>query len=289
MTCGIYKITNKINNKIYIGLSKNIEHRWNLHIKESKNEKYPQFNYSIHKAFRKYGLENFSFEIIEITDEEKLFEREIYWISFYDSYNNGYNETFGGDSGPSMPGEKNPNSKLTKQDIIEIRKLVLQCYPQQKAYMFFADKISFRQFQRIWRGESWKDIMPDAVDFVKTKTYLNTIRKNAQMESYSNKQKSIWKDISEKKKQGLSRAEVYKEYQNIYTQSGFDSIWYKTKENTKSLTKKVVKLDKETLVELQTYNSLAEAAKSNGCDSSSISKVCNGKKKSCGGYKWRYD
>ena len=71
MSCGIYKITNNINNKIYIGCSKNIEHRWLAHKSESILENNQQYNYSIHKAFRKYGLDNFSFEIIEELPEEK--------------------------------------------------------------------------------------------------------------------------------------------------------------------------------------------------------------------------
>ena len=66
-----------------------------------------------------------SFEIIELTSKEKLFEREKYWIEYYDSYNNGYNETKGGEGGPSLPGEKNPNSSLTEQEVQNIRTLLL--------------------------------------------------------------------------------------------------------------------------------------------------------------------
>lgn len=45
-------------------------------------------------------------------------KREIYWISYFDSYNKGYNETIGGDSGPIRYGEENGNSKLNEKDII---------------------------------------------------------------------------------------------------------------------------------------------------------------------------
>ena len=44
----------------------------------------------------KYGLNNFALEIIEECAQDKLDEREVYWIEYYDSYHNGYNETFGG-------------------------------------------------------------------------------------------------------------------------------------------------------------------------------------------------
>ena len=161
--CGIYKITNLINNKIYIGCSKDIEHRWVAHKSEAALEHNIQYNYSIHKAFRKYGLNNFSFEIIELAPESELFNREKYWINFYNSYNNGYNETKGGDSGPSMPGEKNPNSKLKEADIISIRQMILSGKMLSEVYPLYADKISKRGFEHIWRGESWKNILPEAI------------------------------------------------------------------------------------------------------------------------------
>ena len=94
MSCGIYKITNLINGHSYIGESINIERRW----KEHKSIPYKA---SIYDAFQKYGIENFSFEIIEECSIEEFFEREKYWISFYDTYKNGYNMTKGGEGGPA--------------------------------------------------------------------------------------------------------------------------------------------------------------------------------------------
>ena len=93
----IYKITNLINNKCYIGQTiKNIEERWNRHKRDAFNKKNYNYNYPLYKAFRKYGLENFSFEIIEECNISELNEKEIYWIQYYDSYKNGYNQTTGG-------------------------------------------------------------------------------------------------------------------------------------------------------------------------------------------------
>lgn len=88
---GIYKITNLINNRIYIGQSTNIQSRWEEHKFYSSNE-----HTALQAAFKKYGVSNFSFEVIEECSKEQLDEREIYWIKFYDSYNNGYNLTKGG-------------------------------------------------------------------------------------------------------------------------------------------------------------------------------------------------
>lgn len=101
MSCGIYKITNLINNKVYIGQSVNIEKRIISHKNTGFNPKNSSYDYPLYKAIRKYGLENFSFEIIEELNKDLLNDREKYWISYYNSNNKnfGYNQTDGGDTG----------------------------------------------------------------------------------------------------------------------------------------------------------------------------------------------
>lgn len=86
----IYKIQNKINNKIYIGQTvRTLEER----IKEHKRNK----NCVMYKAFKKYGFENFDIkQIDEAKTIEELNEKEIYYINLYDSKNNGYNMCDGG-------------------------------------------------------------------------------------------------------------------------------------------------------------------------------------------------
>lgn len=103
---GIYKIENLKNGHKYIGQSVNIAARWN---KEKINAFKPQcheYNYPLSKAFRKYGLENFSFEIIEECSIEDLNTKERYWIAYYNTFYNGYNQTLGGDSPKSKPKEQ---------------------------------------------------------------------------------------------------------------------------------------------------------------------------------------
>ena len=96
----IYKITNKINNKIYIGqvYNKSIYDRFERHIKcASANSK----SY-IARAIYKYGKENFVIEQIdEASSLQELNEKEKYWIKYYQSFKheNGYNLTLGGDGG----------------------------------------------------------------------------------------------------------------------------------------------------------------------------------------------
>ena len=90
----IYKITNQINQKSYIGLTTQAyDERWKQHIRSigTNNE------YAIHKAFKKYGIENFSFEIIEECDNSLLAEKEKFWIKQFNTFLNGYNLTRGGE------------------------------------------------------------------------------------------------------------------------------------------------------------------------------------------------
>ena len=115
MSCGIYKITNLINGHSYIGQSICIELRWKNHKCYDKECE----NYPLYRAFRKYGIDNFSFEIIEECEPNLLNEKEVYWINFYNTYSNGYNQTSGGD------GRNNSIVKLTDDDIKVIYDLLI--------------------------------------------------------------------------------------------------------------------------------------------------------------------
>ena len=92
----IYVITNKINNKQYVGKTTDtIEHRWKRHLIDSKKrtcEKRPLYN-----AINKYGFENFTINILEECSINDLSDKEQYWINKLDTYKNGYNATQGGD------------------------------------------------------------------------------------------------------------------------------------------------------------------------------------------------
>ena len=96
-TSGIYKITNIVNNKIYIGQSIDIQERWYQHKYKAFDENEKGYNSAIHLAMRKYGVENFSIEIIEKCAPELLDERERFWIQELNCVSpNGYNILEGG-------------------------------------------------------------------------------------------------------------------------------------------------------------------------------------------------
>ena len=91
MKKAIYKITNLINGKIYVGQSKDPVRRWKEHKWDAFNSNCKE-NSAIHKAFSKYGLENFEFTIIGLF--ENYNEKEKYYIKELDTlFPNGYNLT----------------------------------------------------------------------------------------------------------------------------------------------------------------------------------------------------
>ena len=96
---GIYKITNLINNKIYIGQSKDIEKRIKEHFWKAKCEKDISYNSALHSAIRKYGENNFKWDVVEECDMQTIDEKERYYIQAYNSISpNGYNILIGGQS-----------------------------------------------------------------------------------------------------------------------------------------------------------------------------------------------
>ena len=122
----IYKITNTINGKVYIGQTKQtIEQRF---IQHKSHARTGQSHHKLARALRKYGDENFTIELVEICDYEILDKRERYWIKFFNSIENGYNILLGGqDISCYYPIEN-------EQEIIEY---YLQCHNQAETFKHF--------------------------------------------------------------------------------------------------------------------------------------------------------
>ena len=110
----IYKITNITNQHSYIGQTyRTIKIRWKEHLKDCE-----KYEYALYNAMKLYGAECFSIEQVEKISCESvhslltlLNDREVFWISFYDTYNNGYNETIG--------GQNNAPNKFDEVPVIE--------------------------------------------------------------------------------------------------------------------------------------------------------------------------
>lgn len=98
---GIYKITNLIDNKCYVGQSRDIQKRFAVHRRTAFNQNSSNYNLPLYRAIRKYGLDNFTFEVLEECKIDELDQKEIYYISLYNSYGEcGYNLTIGGNQAP---------------------------------------------------------------------------------------------------------------------------------------------------------------------------------------------
>ena len=111
----IYKITNIINGKVYIGQTiRLLQERFERHLRDARNNKYPENHF--HRAIRKYGAESFVIEQIDSASTQKeLNEKEIYWISKFNSVINGYNTATGGEGGNTYKGRTQQQMEVTKE------------------------------------------------------------------------------------------------------------------------------------------------------------------------------
>ncbi len=160
---GIYKITNTVNGKCYIGQSRDIEARWKKHLSVYKSSP----DWELYRAFKKYGISKFTFEIIEECQINELNEREIYWIAQYDSFNNGYNMTLGGEA-----------CNGTNDKIVYQYDLSGQFIKEYKSAHDAAreNNIQFTNICKVCRGErktaggfGWSYIKTESIEPIKTK------------------------------------------------------------------------------------------------------------------------
>lgn len=163
MTFYIYKITNKINNKCYIGQSGKIRDRWVGHkrcamrvkngatIEESGIQ-------AIHFAIAKYGVENFSFDVIdEATTKEEANKMETEWVAHFDSYNNGYNCTYGGDNAPKTQEWKDKMSTLHKMRYLNNPDTIKPMVDGKKRYLDKCRKEGIKHSMGFQVGHSVSD------------------------------------------------------------------------------------------------------------------------------------
>ena len=114
----IYKIKNKINNKVYVGqTTQPVSKRWNEHIYNAYTSET-----KIARAIRKYGIKNFEVSIIEECDALDLNAKETYWIKYYDSVNTGYNIQWGGEQQSSLDYDAIITEYLFTSDIYQTAK-----------------------------------------------------------------------------------------------------------------------------------------------------------------------
>lgn len=173
----IYKITNLINNKVYIGqTTKTIEWRFNKHCEDAMKN----INTTIHiqRAILRYGKENFKIEQIDTaSSKNELNEKEKYWIRYYNSKTNGYNMTYGGEGGDTYSSLSDEEMNCVKQKIGTKNRGKLNGQSKQiKCYSVKIDK------------ELFFDTISDCLKYfnVKNKSFIQL--------RIEGKLKSLWRD-----------------------------------------------------------------------------------------------
>lgn len=140
----VYKITNSINNKIYIGqTTETLKKRFKRHTGYQLNMDYAS---KLHRAMKKYGIDKFSIELIEECDsQEELTEKEYYWINKLNTINEGYNinnsgNKCGGDTLSNHPNKKEISKKISDTKLGEnnprARKIKAIDIIENKEYIF---------------------------------------------------------------------------------------------------------------------------------------------------------
>lgn len=144
---GIYKITNKINNHCYIGQSRQIEQRWKNHIVASNNQNDQRYEYPLYRAFRKYGISNFDFSVLEECSINDLDNKEIYWIS---CLNPEYNQTVG-------ENYKIVPKKLSIEQVKEIQNILSSSKDISHMELAYKYNVSKDTIRDINVGRTWFD------------------------------------------------------------------------------------------------------------------------------------
>ena len=320
-TCGIYRITNQVNQKVYIGQSIRIEKRWEEHKRKPFLEKSEDYNYPLYQAIRKYGLENFTFEIIEECSPEDLNWKEEYYISLYESYplekGKGYNQTPGGGN-QQWYRKLSPelfesiiydlkNSNLTQLQIAEkyhLDKMTINGinkgeeryfqegldYPIRKKSNFkfcYCKNCGVQIYYKSklcakCRAKKLKYPLPSKEELLKQIYELRVDQKVADIYNISTMLLKKWKD-----QLGIPRKR--KDVDKLYEERYFHISSRKEKPKRHFNSNPVFQISLETNKILNEFKSCAEAARSLGAKSGShINKCCLGKKNSAYGYKWVY-
>lgn len=210
----LYKITNNINNKIYIGITNNYKRRWANHgIGDAV----------IARAIQKYGKQNFTFEILESNISiEEIDQLEIDTIKKYNSLvPNGYNVAKGGryNAGGILPknGHENNNAHLTYEEAKYIKDH--RNIPMYVLYEQYCDKITYAAFRKIYNDKTYKEIRPTV------EQYPYNLEFSLQFCSKGKLEYDEVKELREGYKNKVYWREYYERYKDKYDEWTFWQIY----------------------------------------------------------------
>ena len=263
---GIYKITNKINNKCYIGQSIDINRRWLEH----KNPNNWDRKSILYDAFKKYDIENFSFEIIEECAQEELNEKEKYWIQYYNSYYNGYNSTLGGDGTFLYDYKKLVDLYLIHKSTKKVAEIA-DCHTHtvENALKTFNINAEGKKEKR-----PIKQIDP------------NTLKVINIYDSIGEAAKALGKKSNGQISNALNGI-TNSAYGYLWKDIDFDETTLKPIK-IKKYKKEICQIDKDTNKIIKVYESAQAACKELGISASNLSKVLSKERNTAGGFKWKY-
>lgn len=211
---GIYKITNKINNKVYIGQSVDIKIRFKDHKSKQKRDREP--NSHLYRSIEKYGIHNFEFEILEECSPQELNQKETFYIKKFTSDDKefGYNKTQGGDS--HSVGSNNGRSLISEEDVIVIRKLRADLKTRKEVFELYKDRLSWSGFLDIWQGRRWPHIEVEGAYSKEVEKFQKSLRggRNAAILTDDEVVKIRNRYIKETVK------EIYEDYKDLYSSIG---------------------------------------------------------------------
>lgn len=184
---GVYCFTNLINGRQYVGASNNIKRRYQEHISPKRKN----LLFAIYKAFNKYGIENFKFDVLEIVEDCSIvFEREVFWI---EKLNPRYNHNKGGLGNVGLSLKDSVKQKLRDlgkmqwQNKTEEQKQVIiknnLTGPKDKYIMPEEQKQRLRELQI---GRKWTEIQREKVISAQKKSMLGNSNGNKKVSSMIN-------------------------------------------------------------------------------------------------------
>lgn len=160
----IYIYTNKINGHQYIGQTNNLQNRFRGHKSDSFNPNSHSYNYPLHNAIRKYGLENFSFEVLESNlTQEQANEREKYWIAEKKSHISygGYNISFGGEGylkeKRTWEELKNIGKVFNGEEIEDIQRRLLKGEKYDNIINYYSPRLTRTFLSNLNNGRNFKN------------------------------------------------------------------------------------------------------------------------------------